>query len=338
MNYVSNRNYGCRCKEIEIKRHRALILENNMISTMVLLDKGADIVEFVYKKTDTDFMWRSPAGLDVLTFDRAISPQHYVGGWFELFPNAGDACTYNSCDIPFYGDIYQLPWEYSILEDRPEILKVKFFVNSYVLPFYLEKVLTLEINVSSLRIDEMVKNLSSEEMHFTWGHHPNIGAPFLNEDCRIDLPDCEISYFDRDDSGKSVEKNAGIWPFKDMDGKKTDLRNIPLPSEKVNDFLYLKNLRGNWAAVRDFKKGLGFALTWDQKVFRSMSLWKGFYSEHWRPIFGHINVLCFLLRSSHHGSLSEAVLHDEHLKLGAGEFMNTWLKATVFENGYEERE
>ena len=67
--------------------------------------------------------------------------------------------------------------------------------------FTLEKVLTLKINVSNLYIEETVKNLSSEVMSFTWGHHPNFGAPFLNEDSVIDLPGEEkSSCFEREAS------------------------------------------------------------------------------------------------------------------------------------------
>ena len=35
-------------------------LENELLKISVLTDKGADIFELVHKKSDTDFMWRTP--------------------------------------------------------------------------------------------------------------------------------------------------------------------------------------------------------------------------------------------------------------------------------------
>lgn len=334
MNYMSNRNYGCRIKEIVLKGCRSLILENDMLQLVLLLDKGADIVEFTYKKTDTDFMWRSPAGYDLLTQGRGES-NCYIGGWFECFPNAGDRCTYKGMDIPFYGDVRHLPWEYSIQEDTPEVLKVRLFVKSNVQPLKLERVLTVKINTASVLMEEYVTNLSNSAIDFTWGHHPNIGAPFLNEDCMIELPGADICALERDAEGRLREIALGSWPFMERNGEKTDLRPIPAPHENKHELVYLKNLKGNWAAVRDSEKGLGFALTWDSKVFGNMLLWRAFEAVDWRQVFGHLYILCFLLKSSHFSPIADAVAQGSQLTLAPGEALSTWLEASVFDNADE---
>lgn len=331
MNYISNRNYGCRLREVIWNKHRVLSIENDKLFISILLDKGADILEFNYKKTDTDFMWRSPAGMDVLEFDRNISSQHYVGGWFELFPNTGEECSYNGVNIPFYGDIYQLPWEYSVCIDEPEILKIKLFSKSYVLPLSIEKELTLEYGRASLYIKEKVSNNSKQEMCFTWGHHPNIGAPFLNENCVIELPEGNLIVFGKDDTGKTTEIDAGKWPFKCMNGIRTDLRILPSADAMQCDLLNIKNMDGNWAIVKDTKKKIGFQLSWDNTVFKSFALWRLCDVENWRNIFGNAYLACFLIKSSHHFSLTEAVLHDEHLKLQSGKSLEAWITAAVLE-------
>jgi hypothetical protein len=83
------RHYGCRIEDDVIyKGYRTLFLENDLIRVGVLLDKGADIFQFLHKPTDTDFLWRSPTGLmrpDRFTPTKADPSgaflDSYHGGW-----------------------------------------------------------------------------------------------------------------------------------------------------------------------------------------------------------------------------------------------------------------
>ena len=54
MLYRSERNTGCRFHEVLWQGMRTLILENQKLHIAVVLDHGADILEFNYKPTDTD--------------------------------------------------------------------------------------------------------------------------------------------------------------------------------------------------------------------------------------------------------------------------------------------
>lgn len=321
-------------KEVLINNHRTLLVENNKISIVILLDKGADIIELNYKKTDTEFMWRSPAGLDLLNQTKTKN-MCYVGGWFEIFPNMGEDTTYLNEPMPQYGDVNKIPWEYSVIRDEPEMLKLKLFVRSTLLPLYLEKVMTLKIDDASIYFEEKATNLSNMSVDFTWGHHPNLGAPFLNEDCIIELPDCDISDFSADETGKMIEKNIGRWPYKDKGNGKVDLSKIPARDiANEMELLYLKNLKGNWVSVRNTKTGLGFGLIWDEKVFKNLALWRAFDAVNWNYIFGHRYILCLLLKTNHCHLLGESIKHNEQIVLKPGESVETWLVARVFEEEF----
>ena len=67
--YFGKRNYGCRIREYTADGLRCVSLENNLVRVGILLDKGADIFEFVYKPRDVDFMFTSP-----LPFAKNIIP------------------------------------------------------------------------------------------------------------------------------------------------------------------------------------------------------------------------------------------------------------------------
>lgn len=67
-------------------------MENDLIKVTVASGKGADIVEFLHKPSDTDFMFHSfqnmDAGFHMPTTSAGDGSFHdiYSGGWQELFP------------------------------------------------------------------------------------------------------------------------------------------------------------------------------------------------------------------------------------------------------------
>ena len=107
MHYTHERNFGCRVNhELAYRGLRVMTLENESIKVAVLLDKGADIFEFIHKRSDTDFMWRSPLGVRPQAMNLNTIPSadgsfmdYYEGGWQEVFPNGGRPCVYKGCEM-----------------------------------------------------------------------------------------------------------------------------------------------------------------------------------------------------------------------------------------------
>ena len=122
--YHHNRNYGCRFQEIVYKGFGALVIENEIIRTTILVDKGTDIIELLYKPKDVDFMWRSPVEVDASNKNpvtRALESGYfldvYEGGWQELLPSITTPTNYKGTYLGFHGEVMFLPWQYQILED-----------------------------------------------------------------------------------------------------------------------------------------------------------------------------------------------------------------------------
>ena len=62
--YQLERNHGCRVSDAWTFRGlKTAVIENELLRVVVLIDKGADIYQFVHKPSDTDFLWRSPWGV-----------------------------------------------------------------------------------------------------------------------------------------------------------------------------------------------------------------------------------------------------------------------------------
>ena len=148
-----DRHWGCRCNDrITWNGHRALLMQNELVQVVVLVDKGAEIVQFLYKPLDVDFLWHSPNPLHAPQ-DRVpagASPasaffDHWSGGWFEVVPNGGPACTYKGAELGHFAETTNVPWEYRVTDDQPDEVSVSLWVRTYRTPFLLEKRLVLQI-------------------------------------------------------------------------------------------------------------------------------------------------------------------------------------------------
>ena len=147
MSYPPDRNYGCRLTtDGTLKGLRTVVLENQKLRVTVLVDKGTDIVEFLYKPLDIDFMWRSPMPLhNPQHFVPSSSSSHgsfydhYEGGWQEIVPSFGPPSSYKGAEYGLHGESCLLPWDFRVVADRPDCVSVDFWVRLYRSPFYIEK-------------------------------------------------------------------------------------------------------------------------------------------------------------------------------------------------------
>ena len=122
----SRRNHGCRLNEdLLYKGLRLLTMENEILKISILVDKGTDIIELLYKPKDIDFMWVSPIDFKPGEFDRKNFLEGYLGGWQEIIPNGGDGCVYKGAGFNLHDETPQLSWDYEILEDTPEKISIK---------------------------------------------------------------------------------------------------------------------------------------------------------------------------------------------------------------------
>ena len=95
-NYTHERNYGCRLIEYIYKGLRTITLENEIIRVTILIDKGTDIIEFLHKPSDTDFMWRSLLGvrnpnnfIPTVSRNEGAFLDYYEGGCKNVCRQAG---------------------------------------------------------------------------------------------------------------------------------------------------------------------------------------------------------------------------------------------------------
>lgn len=277
------RNYGCRIiDDSTYKGYRNLILENEVLRVSILLDKGADIYEFRHKPTDTDFLWRSPNGLrnkaettvSFQTPDTAFL-DNYHGGWQDIFPGGGPM-DFNGAPVGLHGEINQLPWDYNILIDREDEVKIELTVHCLRVPFSVKKTLQIKSGEPKLFMVEEVTNLSSQDLDVMWGTHPAFGVPFLEEGCQILLKAdaCEVHKPDFMESGVFKKTKEFNWPSLISDnGEQIDLSVVKSDQAGYGDMVYIKDLKEGWYAIINYRKKIGFGLSWPLEVFPYLWFW-----------------------------------------------------------------
>jgi hypothetical protein len=284
--FIPKRNFGCRVEtDVTLWGHRAVVLQNELLRVTVLAGRGADIVEFLYKPLDVDFMWANPSG--PLRSETSLPPgnplrafdQHYAGGWQELFPHGSRPVeAYGKTDLYQHGEVWGLPWDVRVEEDTPKRVSVIFSCRTRQTPFVLERRMTLEAGKPVLQFDETAHNLGRRGLDVMWGHHPAFGAPLLSPDCIIYA------------AAKTLNvdlKHRTTWPVGEYKGKREDFSRIPGARSGKGRMLYLEDLIDGWYALVNPKLKLGIGMRWNKRQFPVVWIWQEAGACKHSPWFGH---------------------------------------------------
>ena len=270
-------------------------MENESIKISILLDKGADIYEIRYKPKDIDFLWKAPGGIrDVSKFiptdkqESGFHPDYYEGGWHECFPGGGPY-RHKGAEIGLHGELTLLPWQCRIIEDTEERISIALSCETIRTPFNVTKTISLKKNSQQIEFEETIINNSREDIQYMWGHHPVFGKPFLDGNCRIDVPAKRFSVckdFNEDTSFFESE-HAGDWPHATRkDGRSIDLAQVPSGEEPTGDLFFLEKLDKGWYAVTNTYLKTGIGVTWDINLFPYVWYWQVAYGLYGFPWYG----------------------------------------------------
>lgn len=315
------RHFGARITDrFQLGDLRTVVIENELLRVTFLVDQGCDLIELLYKPKDIDFLWRSPNGIRERHFIPTAQTDkpffdYYEGGWQELFPHASAPATYAGAELGFHGEVWGMPWEYQILKDEAEMVEVCFWVRTTRMPFRLQRTVSLGSGEPILRFHEIVVNEGTRELEFMWGHHPAIGAPFLDQSCVLDAPTGSVRIGDA----------TRAWP---IDSCGTDhSRMMPSP-DKSEVMKYLIDLKEGWVALTKPAGNIGIGLAFDVNVFPYVWLWQEFGSTQDYPWFGR----AYVLGMEPHSSLPKSVEPEGRmLRLAGGASMETDLCAVIYE-------
>lgn len=337
------RNWGPRVREFLYHGMPLITVENERLRISVLAGKGTDIVEFLYKPRDLDFVWLTAGGVRNPTSYLSTSPDQlatfidtYPGGWQEVFPNGGVPSTYQGAQFGQHGEVSNMPWDVRIEEESEDAAAVIFMVRAQKTPFVIEKRLRLQAGDATLHLDETVTNESDVPLRAIWGHHLAFGRPFLDETCRIRLPD-GVTVIPHDTAihpgGRRVAGDRrSSWPVvPTADGGDVDLSVLP-PRGALSEIVYLTGFGDGWYEIEHPTKGLGFRVEWDAAQMPYLWYWQEFGATEGYPWYArHYNIGLEPFSSYPTNGLAEAVENGSALAFGPREQHRYWMRASVYE-------
>jgi len=331
---------SCKAREVVLGRTlQALEIENDLISTTVLLDKGADIYRLIYKPTNTDVMWKSPWGMKepARGFDSAIDSltawlEAYAGGWQVLFPNGGFANAYKGVELGYHGEASMKAWDYELLQDSAASIEVMLSLRLSRSPYTIERWMRLDAGSPILHIRERITNHAGEAMDCMWSHHPAYGAPFLSEHCVIDT-DARSLLSDDQYIGAANPLTLDTeypWPL----AGDLDLSTIPAPDQPRDLLGYLKDFESGWYSITNRQLGFGIGLTWDTEVFPYAWFWQELNASPGFPFYKCSYVIAIEPASSIPGHGLSAVMEKtgSHLTLQPGESREVEMKVVFYQS------
>jgi len=302
---------------------RALSLENELLRVSVLIDKGCDVFEFLYKPQDLDFVWFTANGF---RNPRVVSPgepagpfiNSYGGGWQEVLPNGGAPSYHAGASYGQHDEVALLPWDFELVEDSEQAVIVRMSVACLRAPLRLVKELRLEAGSARLEVSELVANESATHVSFMWGQHLVYGAPFLTPGARITLPD-GVEGIPHAHSPTAAPRRVAPerfrWPHAcSPDGDPVDLAVLPDESGS-SDIVYLTGFPEDaWYEVTC--RNTGLRVGWDARVMPYLWFWQEFHGTADYPWYGrHWNIGLEPFSSYPTNGLADAVANGTALAL-----------------------
>ncbi len=342
--HSEERNYGCRVStEWTYRGIDAAILENESIRVVVLTGKGADIISFLHKPSDTEFMWKTPWGIrnpaalpSPTGHHSSVWLDYYEGGWQTVLPHGGhwDGKPIKEAEFGLHGDMNIIPWDCNVVVNSSERVAISFTASSMRSPVYVEKTLSITSNSMLLTLEEKVFNRGEEALDAVWLEHITLGAPFLQGGCRLYVPLETIILNHPSDTAKSsilLPGGENSWPFAKGKDRQVDFRTIPSKEERSLDMAYLTGMNSGWYAVVNEERKIGWLATWPENLFKYLWYWRNYGGGWGYPWYGRCyNAGLEPCTSYHNGGVRQATENGTALSIAPGAMVQATLRAGPF--------
>lgn len=294
---VWDRNWGCRVEiDSELRGWPAVVLQNRFLRVSILSGRGCDIVEMLYKPLDVDIAPRTQRGLRSRESVRATPwssdgsfYNNYEGGWQEIAPYGGPPGVFRGASFPQHGESTQLPWDVTLVDDRPESVEIVASVRLSIMPFRFTKRFRLTESSASLEMVSELTNESDIELPVMWGNHFVFGGPTFGPGSTIHMPP-GTTYFAHDNDevftlGRRSDGEPGTWPMMSSpDSIPIDMSIFP-PKGSPTDLHYLNPTEGRYSVVSADDQ-VRVSVEWDLTVQPYLWFWQQFGAWTHYPWWG----------------------------------------------------
>jgi hypothetical protein len=251
-----------------------LTLASDDVELTVDLDRGADVVSLVDRRTGVDVLFRTPwaeraeavARRGSLLWHESSTTawlESYAGGWQLLCPNAGGPTERAGVAHGFHGEAAVVPWTLVGADGGSVRLRVEL----HTTPLAIERTLSLAGPV--VAVDDVVRNVSQIAVELDYQHHPAFGAPLLAPGAVIET------------GARTFATEAGGRPWPGV----PPVDRVPPLDEPRAILGWLGDFDEPWAALRNPALDLGVALRWNVAVMPYAWVWQELHATAEYPWF-----------------------------------------------------
>jgi hypothetical protein len=260
----------------------ALELSSAELSVTLLPEKGCDVLDLIDRESGIDVLLKTPwtPGRRPVHTPSSLEAwiESYPGGWQLILPNGGDATVEHGVEWGFHGEAGLIAWRVDEVGQTRAVCSAELVTA----PLGVRRIVSLEGPV--LRIEEAVTNAADEAIEVMWGHHPALGAPFLEPGCTISAP---ARAFRTDDRAPGTGLAAGVvseWPHAALEaGGTVDLSVVPPLGERRAVLGYLTDFEEGRYRVTNPRLGLELELRWPLDLFPAAWFWQELHASPGYP-------------------------------------------------------
>ena len=250
---------------------------------------------------------------------------YYTGGWPILFPNGGDACTFDGVFHGFHGEASLAAWA---VERTAEGLRLHRRFSTVP----VEMVRDFILDGDAITIRERVTLHGDRPVDVMWGHHPTFGSDLLAAPFEIGTRARRLVVDDRFDPPLNPLQPGATAGWPEVPGKSGAYR-LDRPRGPATAMAYLLDFETPSAWIRRLDDAIAVHLTWDGTVFPCAWLWCELEGTQDPPWAGKTRLLAIEPNTTWPGNgLADTRRRGGRLlTLVPNKKVETWIRLRVFQ-------
>lgn len=245
--------------------HGPLTLENEWIQVTIDPSDGGRVINLIDRSSNTPLIWTNPRTSHVRRYYGCNYDDLSNSGLEEAFPTVQPCAFEDIQQLPFFGEVWTLPWRVCSHSACSIILSCQ----SPCFPAEIRKSFFFSKDGKALCTNYEIQNIGVKPFPYVFGVHPSLT---LFEDSQLYAPKETYQLY-----VSMPQKVQGIpqmeWPI--WNGLNF---SQAMPSESLGCYnLVAMPVRGAHYGVYHPGRGVGLDVHYDPSFFRCLSLW---------PIYG----------------------------------------------------
>ena len=296
-----------------------IIVENELLRVVIIPELGGKIYDIVFKPLWKNILWHNPR----------ISPRKvpfgvafddvWSGGWDEIFPNDA-ASVLNGEKYPDMGEIWSIPWDYSITNDKPKkSITVTISAFSPISTCKIVRALTLNEYDSRIFLHYSLQNIGQNQMRFLWKLHP---AFAVNDSCTIIIDGGKTIVDSRYRQFFEPKSHEYHWPNSTRKGGEPfDVSKVRSQSDNTCTLHYVTELKEGSVALRNPREKADVVLKFPKEILNCVWLflpyggYRGIYNAVIEPSTSYPYDLSQAIQEGHYSKLDPNERLDADVEL-----------------------